>query len=422
MFKGLNYQNVKNGNLDYCQISGKKDLEEVVDLGLQPLCDTLLNEEDLKKNTEKFYPLKLLRSKNLGHAQLSYIVPQTEVYHPNYPYRPGITKEIQIHHSDQADENIKNLKLLKNDLVVDIGSNDGTLLNEYRSRGMIVTGIEPTNTADIANKSNIFTIKEPFTSISAKKIINKNGKAKLITATNVFAHMSTLYDVMCGILTLMEKKSYFILENHYIMDIIENNQYDSIYHEHIRNYSLSSLKYLFELYNLKIVNASIIDRYKGSIKVTVTNDKHHKVNENVNKIIQREKIKGLFQHNIWDNFRDNIKKSKKNLLKILESLKKDGKSVVANSCPGRSSTLMNYCNIGKELIPYIAEQPSSLKLGKYLPGKHIPVINNEILFKEQPDYILQLAWHLADPIIKNLRSRGIKSKFIIPLPQPKIIS
>ena len=414
------FHNAKNGNLKNCQISNRNDLEEVLDLGFQPLGDSLLTKDQLNK-PETYYPLKLLRSKSLGHSQLSYVVPGNLVYHMEYPYKCGVTAEVVKHHREQSNKNIKALNLKKNSLIIDIGSNDGTLLNEYKKLGMKVIGVEPTNMAKYANKRGIKTIQAPFNLKIAKKIIKQSGKAKLITATNVFAHMSSLGDVMIAIKESLDKDGFFIFENHYMVDIIKHNQYDTIYHEHIRNYSLKSLIYLFNLYNLKVIDCEVLDRYNGSIKVVVTNNKKIKRNSSVVKTLSDEKKFGLTNKKVWDKFEINTKKSKEDLLNLLYKLKKNNKTVVGNSCPCRSSVLLNYCGIGKDLIPYIAEQPTSAKLGLYLPGKHIPIVNNKILVKDQPDYILLLAWHYAKPIIKYLKKMGVKSKFIIPLPKVKIV-
>lgn len=419
-YKKYNFQNIKNGKQSYCQISGKKNLIDVIDLGNQPLADSLIKKKDLNKK-EKKYPLKLLRSPTLGYAQLNYIVPGEEVYHPSYPYRPGITKEILMHYNDQVKENIKRLKLQKGDLVIDVGSNDGSLLSYYKKFNMNVAGVEPTNIADMANRNKIFTLKKFFNLDSSNQILRTKGKAKLITSTNVFAHMSTLHDVMLGVVNLMDNNGYFVIENHYIKDILEHNQYDSIYHEHIRNYSLKSLIYLFNQYDLKVIDAVVVDRYNGSIKVITTNNLKQIVNPRVNKLLKKEEEFGLFKSKVWTQFKSNIIKSKKNLRQMLIDLKSQKKRVVGNSCPARCSTLLNYCDIGVDLINYIAEQPTSLKLNKYLPGVKLPIINNKILFEEQPDFVLILAWHLYKPIIKSLKSKGLKSKFIVPLPQPIII-
>lgn len=414
------FHNVQDGSLDFCQITGKKNLLEVIDLGLQPLSDTLIEEKDIEKK-EKLYPLKIYRSPLLGHSQLSYIVPSDELYHPDYPYRPGITKEIIEHHTEQAVKNKKNLKLNEGDLIVDIGSNDGTLLKCYKNIGLNVMGVEPTNMADVANQDGVNTIKSNFDLNSAKSIVAKNGKARLITATNVFAHMATLGSVMEGILELLGDDGFFIIENHNMKDIIKYNQYDTFYHEHIRNYSFISLKHLFEMYDLKVIDAEVVERYNGSIKVVVTKNKDIKEITDIKKLIQDELDFGLLEESKWDNFKNNILSSKKQLNSLLHDLKKQNKSVVGNSCPARCSTLINFCDIGTDLIPYIAEQPTSFKLNKYLPGKKIPIIDNSRLLIDQPDYVLILAWHLSEPIISQLKQRGLKSKFIIPLPEVHII-
>lgn len=414
------HHDAKDGLQTNCQISGKKNLIEVIDLGNQPLSDTLIDKNDLDSE-EKVYPLKVLRSPTLGHSQLSYIVPHKELYHPDYPYRPGITKEIISHHTDQAKKNKDKYKLKDHDLIVDIGSNDGTLLNCYKEIGFKTLGVEPTNMADVANKDGIETLKSVFNLEVAKLIKKKHGKAKLITATNVFAHMATLGSVMEGILELIDDQGFFIIENHNMRDIIKHVQYDSFYHEHIRNYSFISLKHLFEMYDLKVIDTDVVERYNGSIKVTVTKNKKHSELSDISKIVKDEIDFGILDDNVWNNLNKKIYQSKNQLVNLLIDIKKQGKTVVGNSCPARCSTLINFCNIGTELIPYIAEQPSSFKLNKYLPGKKIPILDNSRLFNEQPDYVLILAWHLSEPIIAQLKQKGLRSKFIIPLPEVIII-
>ena len=414
------YHDAKAGKLSKCQISNRDDLEFVIDLGNQPLCDTLLSNEDLKI-PEKKYPLRLYRSKSLGHGQLDYVVPGEEVYFPDYPYRPGITKEVQIHHANRSLETIKKHELIKNSLVVDIGSNDGTLLGYYKKNLMRVVGVEPTNTAKIAIEDGVTTIQKFFNEDVANEIINNHGEASLITATNVFAHMATMGQVVRGIKKLLSKNGYFIFENHYILNILTDNQYDSIYHEHIRSYSLTSILYLFELYNMKVVDAEVVDRYGGTIRVTVSNELSHSVSSNVNKFLELEKKSGLFEEKIWTQFKNNVEKTKNDMIELALNAKSKGQRFVGKSCPGRCSTLINYIGLNTDLMPYIAEQPTSLKLGKFLPGKHIPILEDQILFKEQPDFVVIFAWHYAKEIAQNLRSRGLKSKFILPLPNVKIL-
>tara|TARA_B110000438_G_scaffold289492_1_gene324126 strand:- start:383 stop:1642 length:1260 start_codon:yes stop_codon:yes gene_type:complete len=414
------FHDANSGILDRCQISNRNDLDFVIDLGDQPLCDTLLSKNDLKK-IEKKYPLKLYRSKSLGHGQLNYIVPGEEVYFPEYPYRPGITKEVQIHHSERSLETIKKYNIIKNSLIVDIGSNDGTLLGFYKKNSMRVLGVEPTNTAKIAIQDGIDTIQDFFNEKIAKDIVASYGKASLITATNVFAHMSTLGSVIMGIKELLQNNGNFILENHYILNILKDNQYDSIYHEHIRSYSLTSIIYLFKLYDMTVIDAEVVDRYGGTIRVTVANSNDCKISNNVEKYLELEKQSGLFDQTTWNKFRNNVEKTKFDLLNLALNAKSKGQRFVGKSCPGRCSTLINYVGLNKDLLPYIAEQPTSLKLGKFLPGQRIPIVEDQILFDEQPDYVVIFAWHYGKEIAKDLRSRGLKSKFVLPLPNLTIL-
>jgi len=414
------YHDVPSGPLKYCQISGKKDLELVIDLGHQPLCDSLLTKEQLD-HPEQFFPLRLYRSKSLGHAQLDYIVPGDKVYPNNYPYRPGITKEVVDHHAYQSKETIKKHSLSKNSFIIDIGSNDGTLLKAFKNNGMRVLGIEPTDTAKIAEKEGIETIQKPFTDSLGREIANHYGKADIVTATNVFAHMASLGEVIRGIENVLNDDGVFIFENHYIIDILKGLQYDSIYHEHIRSYSLASIIHLFNLYNFTVVDAEIVERYGGTLRVTVAKGKNKAVSNSINKLINFEKGFGLFDNSAWKNFTKNVYKARNDLLELAISAHDKNQRFVGKSCPGRCSTLVNFTGIDDHLMPYIAEQTTSLKLGLYLPGKHIPIVEDDVLYKEQPDYVLILAWHYWEPITKILRDRGLKSKFVIPLPEVRII-
>ena len=362
-----------------------------------------------------------MRSTSLGHSQLDFVVEPEEVFHSGYPYRCGVTREVVRHHTDLAISVISQVNLDSGSFVIDIGSNDGTLLSAFKGAGMKVLGVEPTDVADYAVVRNaIPSIKRFFTEDVAREIVDSEGPANLVTATNVFAHVASLGSLLRGIRSLLHDDGFFLFENHYMIDILKMNQYDTFYHEHIRNYSLKSLVRLFKYYDMAVVDAEIVDRYNGSIRVTVSKRKMTPKGS-VGRILDLEREFGLCEAAPWDEFLDAIYKSKHSLLQLLLDLKSKKQRVVGNSCPGRCSTLLNFCGIGPDLIPYIAEQPHSPKLGLYLPGKHIPVISNEILFREQPDYVLLLAWHYADPIMALLRQGGLRSKFIVPLPSVRVI-
>jgi len=408
--------NFKPGKIKKCQICNSKNLTNIINLGNQPLANSLLDKEG---KFFKKYPLNIVACRGCTLLQLDYIVDQNKVYHKKYPYLPGITKQVDIEQKEFADDILQKFLLNKNDLIIDIGSNDGNLLKHFRKKTKVL-GVEPTNIAKIANKNNIKTIQSFFKPKTAQLIKNKFGKAKIITATNVFAHMSTLGDVMNAICLLLQEDGFFIFENHYIMPIINNVQYDTFYHEHIRTYSLLSLQKLFKIYNLNLYDAKIVKRYGGSVRCFVSRKKN-KNSKNLNKLLKIEKNKLIKNFNeTYNEFKKNILKSRKELINKITKIKMQNKTIAAKSCPARAVVLLNYCNINSRQIEYVAEQSTSLKLNKYIPGTRIKIVDEKILLKKNPDYLLLLAWHISGGIIKKW-SKKISTKFIIPLPKLKII-
>ena len=307
------------------------------------------------------------------------------------------------------------------ELDLDLGSNDGTLLTGFKDHGMKVLGVEPTNIARIANQNGVETTQKFFNIKTANEIKNKHGKVSLILATNMFAHMSTIGEVISGIEILLKDDGVFVFENHYLLDVIQGGQFDTTYHEHLRTYSLKSLVKLFSYYNFTITDIERGSRYGGNIRVHVSKGKNRNISENVTEMLNLEEQSGLYKLETYRKFADRVKKAKKDFMSFILKINKDGKTIVANSCPGRCVTLLNYYGVDTSLIPYIAEQPTSLKLGMFLPGKHIPIVNNEILIKEQPDYVILLAWHYAESIMEQLKARGLKSTFFIPLPDLTVV-
>ena len=411
---------IKNGHLTNCQICNSGKMHLILDLGNQPLCDSLLTKETLN-NPEPTFPLRMLWCEECSLAQLDYCVDGNEVYHPDYPYRTGITKELVEYLISMSDSLIQKYNLNQNDLVVDLGSNDGTLLSGFKEHGIKIIGVEPTNIAKIANKKNIETVQEFFTLDVAKNIKTKSGEASIILATNMFAHMATIGEVISGIESLLKPNGVFVFENHYLLDVIHGGQFDTIYHEHLRTYSLKSLIKLFSYYDFTVTDVERGTRYGGNIRVHVTKGKNKNVSKNVESLLKLEEEFGLYELDTYRKFAVRVKTAKKDFMNFLFDMKKEGKTVVGNSCPGRSVTLLNYYGVDSDLLPYIAEQPTSLKLDMYLPGKQIPIVNNEILIQEQPDYVVLLAWHYATPIMNQLKERGLKSNFVIPLPDLKIL-
>ncbi len=412
---------VKLGHLNHCQVCGSHDLELVIDVGHQPLCDALIKKEQLQE-PETSYPLRLFRCTQCTLTQLDYVVDGSVVYPPDYPYRSGITKELEVYQRAFADSVIEKHGIVEGSLCVDIGSNDGTLLSGFKRRNMRALGVEPTNIAHIArNENKIETVQSFFTEALAKDIARDYGKAKVITTTNVFAHMAPLGEVLRGIMALLDNDGIFITESHYLVDVLQQQQFDTIYHEHIRTYSLKSLVTLFNFYGCDVFDVQRADRYGGNLRAYVCRKGRRPVTQAVVDLLKLEEDLGLGRAGIYESFRNRAAKARDDLMQLAYQAWRSGQSFVGNSCPGRCATLLNYCAMNKDLMPYIAEQPTSLKLGQYLPGQHIPVVENSILIKEQPDFVVLLAWHYAKPISEQLRARGLKSKFIMPLPVVEIL-
>jgi hypothetical protein len=242
-----------------------------------------------------------------------------------------------------------------------------------------------------------------------------------MTATNVFAHMATLGEVMRGIAALLDDDGVFVFENHYLLDVIERNQYDTIYHEHVRTYCLKPIVKLFSYYDMEVFRVERVTRYGGSIRVFTARKGRRPIDSSVGNLLRTEQEFGLYDGRVYAAFGERVAKTRDDLISLAFKAKSDGASFVGKSCPGRSSTLLNYCDIGTYFMPYIAEQHTSLKLGMYLPGKHIPIVPDAQLTKDQPDYIVILAWHYARPIANILRHQmGLKSKLVAPLPNVTI--
>ncbi|MEK7857812.1 MAG: class I SAM-dependent methyltransferase [Elusimicrobiota bacterium] len=412
---------VPNGKLSRCQITGSTNLFEVIDLGHQPPCDSLLS-KDMLDAPEKHYPLRLMHCPESGLSQLDYVIDGSEIYYPDYPYRSGISKPLEIYQRAFADSIIAQFSIAPKSLCVDIGCNDGTLLTGFKRRDMEVVGVEPTNIAQIARKVNkIEAIQSFFTESVARDIVADYGQAKVITMTNVFAHMAPLGEVMRGLSRLIADDGIFVTESQYLLDVLEKNQFDGIYHEHIRTYSLKSLVTLFPYYGMEVFDVSRADRYGGNIRAYAAKKGTRTIKPAVAELLALEDKVGLHTPAAWEKFRGRVNENREKFMEFAYTAKRKGQSIVGNSCPGRGSTLVNYYGIHKDLMPYICELPTSLKLGKFLPGKHIPIINNRKLFEVQPDYVILLAWHYSDYIIKTLREAGLKSKFVMPLPNFEIV-
>lgn len=396
----------KPGPLDRCQICGSMDLRQIIDLGHQPPCDSLLTAAQLNE-PETTYPLRLNQCEQCSLAQLDYVVPADKVYPADYPYVAGISWPVVAAHKAMAESLVARFG---KGVVIDIGSNDGTLLKQFKALGCMTAGVEPTDVAKLA-RANGVTTYQSFFSEELVRELGWIGQGHIVTFTNVFAHMADLGEVMRGASQLLAKDGVLVIENHYLLDILERNQFDSIYHEHIRTYTLRSLILLFAQYGMEVFDVDRVPRYGGNIRVYVGWKGKHDVARSVASLLDVEDALGLYDAEAWAKFRKRVTAARDDFMEFVTT-----HGVVGCSAPGRASTLLNYYGVTPAMMPWTGEIEGSLKIGKFLPGSHIAVVSNHWIVENQPEYVVLLAWHYAAEIEERLRREGVRSKLLVPLP------
>ncbi|OGH64486.1 MAG: hypothetical protein A2821_03120 [Candidatus Magasanikbacteria bacterium RIFCSPHIGHO2_01_FULL_41_23] len=402
-----------------CQICRADNLKNILNLGHQPIVQEYLRAEELHES-ETRYPLNLVRCSNCSLVQIDYVPEPGKVFFPDYPYRTGLTSMLIRNFLELADVLEKKYELKPKDLIVDIGSNDGTLLKGFKAKGMQVLGIEPTNAAKDANKNGITTFQTFFDKASVTKAKKKYGSARVITATNVFAHINNVPELMRNVRDLLKSDGIFVSESQYLLDIVEKKEFDTVYHEHLRFYALKPLQILFNKYDMSLIDAERISAAGGSIRVYAKKGKQP-MNARVKNLIQAEEQAGLYSLEKLIAWGKEIQKVRNDLLALLLKCKKNGAHIVGIGSPARANTLLGFSHITNELLDYAVEKKGSPKIGLYTPGTHIPVIDEEELYRDQPEYALILSWHIGEELIKIMKKNGYKGKYIMPLPKPRII-
>ena len=401
-----------------CYICSSNNLTNFLNLGNHPPPLNFVTKERLLDSNETF-PLQVYFCNSCGLVQLGDAV-DPKIMFKQYLYTSGISTAFRDHLESFTEKLVDRFSPNKDDLVIDIASNDGTLLQFFKNSGLRVLGVEPSNIADIAKKNGIHTVNDFFNETIAKQILDDNGQAKIITITNAFAHIKDLDSLMNGIRILLKEDGVFVSESQYLVDIIEKLEYDTIYHEHLRYYCLKPLIQLFEKYNMEVFDCERISSHGGSIRVYASLKGKFTKSDNVKNIIDYEDKLKLSEIETYQAFAKKIYENKNKLIALLSKIKADGHNIVGISAPARSSTILNFCNINSENLDYIAEK-STLKIGKFTPGSHIKVVDDNQLVLDQPDFALLLSWHLSDSIVAKIRDDGFKGKIILPLPEPKII-
>jgi len=400
-----------------CRICGGADLVKVLDLGSTPPANAYLTEEDLTK-PESSYPLVLYFCRSCSLAQLLDVVHQ-DILFKNYHFLTSASTPSVEHFRRYAEEEIRSRVTSPDDLVVDIGGNDGILLSFVKDYARVLNVDPADNLAPISEGNGVPFYPAFFTSQTADDILATYGKAKVVVANNVFAHTDPLKDVFKGIAKLIGDDGTFIFETHWARHFVEEGAFDQIYHEHLCFHSLYALRHLIETADISIFDVHIVPMQGRSLRVFVAKGRIPTLN--VERVLAEERAVGLTDEATYHRFAQNIETNKEKLLSLLRELKTTGKKIVGYGAPAKGNTLLNYYGIGPDILDYLTDT-TVLKQGLYSPGMHIPIVSPGILLTDTPDYILLLAWNFKDMILekeKALRQRGVK--FIVTVPDVEVI-
>lgn len=406
--------------LTRCQICDSASLQSILFIGYIPPVNTMLAIGQPAEE-EAAYPLELLRCSDCGLVQIGLEVDQTVLFPHSYPYLSGSTRILRENFADLCNEVSALLDLRKNDPVIDIGSNDGTLLTPFHQAGYRVLGIEPSRASEVARSRGVATLTAYFNRQTADKVKAEYGPAKVITAANVFAHIGDIHQIVDGIVDLLALDGIFVSESHYLLDLVETLQYDTIYHEHLRYYHLGSLSHLLGNHDLEIFHVKRIPTHGGSIRVYAGRKGQRPIGASVKERLAHEDRAGITDGSALENFRSKVLQSKLDLIALIAPLKRRGARIYGLGAPSRASTLINYVGIDDGILDCVLEVSTSHKLNMYVPGTRIPVLDEKKLFDDQPDYAMLLSWHITDELVDNLRRKGYRGRFIVPLPVPRVL-
>jgi len=390
---------------------------KILDLGIMPPANSFLGKEEISKR-ETVFPLRLYFCPSCTLVQLRDRVDSKYLF-KHYVYMTSASKPLVDYFREYGEELIRRFVKSKNDLVVEVGGNDGPLLSVIQNKCRVLN-IEPAkNIAQISQIKGIPTITEFFSEELAKKIVAKRGTATILTGSNVFAHIDDMHDVFRGAKHLIGKKGVFVMEVHWVGNLIYEGGFDQIYHEHLCYYSLRSLQHLSEQFGLKIFDAQITSMHGATLRVFISASRT--VQQSVRTLLNREHKLGLEKLSTYKNFSLRVKKNQEDLRSLLLNLKRQGKTIAGYGAPAKGNTLLNFCKINHKTVDYLVDT-TIFKQGLYTPGGHIPVHPPEHFKENQPDYTVLLAWNYSDAILKKedaYRKQG--GKFIIPVPKVKVL-
>ena len=392
-------------------------VEEILDLGESPLANGLISKDDQVKS----YPLKIGRCINSGHVQLINFIEPSEMF-KNYLYISSVSSTLEKHLKSISNFICNFIDVKENELCIDVGSNDGTLLSGFLEKGKRVLGVDPAeNLSKLAKEKGVETFTGYFNEKTSNEILSKYGKAKVITLTNTFPHLQDLSNFMKGVSNLIDENGVLFLEAHYLADIYDQIAFDTIYHEHVSYWHLHPIVKMFEDFGFEIKFVERLPLHHGQLRVLASKSNNIPQDKSVANLIQWEKENKIGSKEKADEFAKKSLNIKIELNKVISSLKKEGKSIAGYGAPAKATTLMNFLNLNNTNLDFVADR-SHLKQGLVIPGTGIEIVHPERIDQHNPDFLILFAWNFKDEIIDQLsefRDKG--GKLIIPLTKIEII-
>jgi cyclopropane fatty-acyl-phospholipid synthase-like methyltransferase len=414
-------QNGADRVAEACIVCGSAAVEPFLDLGQTALANKFLNERELSRPEPRF-PLVVGFCHECGHVQLTEHVPPSAMFE-DYLYISSASDTLTEHLRDLSDVVVERLSLREGELVVDVGANDGTLLKGFRRHRVRALGVDPArNLAELYADPEIERYTGFFDSRSAVELRERYGPAAAVTATNTFPHIPELRDFVRGLDTLLEPGGAFVLEAHYLLDLLDQVAFDTVYHEHVSYWGLGAMTRLFEDHGMQVTHVDRLPLHHGQLRAFVQRRGEGEVDASVDALLEEEQRRGIDSIDTYRAFAQRTSRLKEDLTRSLRDLRAEGMRVVGYGAPAKGNTLLSFLELGPDELDYIADK-SSLKQGLYTPGTHIPVVPPERLLEEQPDYVVLLAWNFADEVMEQqaeYRRRG--GRFIVPVPEVRIVS
>jgi SAM-dependent methyltransferase len=403
-----------------CRLCQSDALHKVFALTPTPPANAFISEKELDQ-TQDCYPLDIYQCRDCAHVQLPTVV-APEVLFRDYVYVSGTSPVFVQHFADYAKQIISNYDVIPDQLVVDVGSNDGTLLRCFKQHGVSVLGIDPAvDIARSATEQGIETWPDFFSESLVDKVIEQKGQAKVICANNVFAHTDKIVEFVRAVKRLLAEDGVFVFEVSYLVDVYEKTLFDMTYHEHVAYHSVMPLQALFEREGLTFVDTQRVNTHGGSLRGIVQHQGGpYQRQDRADALIAKEKELGLDQVATLESYGEQIQAVGTELKQLLLRLKKEGHTIIGYGAPAKATTLMYQFGIDSSLIDFIVDD-SPLKQNLYTPGLHIPVLPSSEIATHKPNYILILAWNFAEAIInKNKHLYDAGCRFITPLPKVEI--